>query len=225
MFRIWNEVFCGGPSKSSCGSSNRLVRVVGVQANPRSTTINAPWPAYQVLTWQNAYQEVDALAVAPYFNPNPTEQPTITGYTLDQFFDFLNNTVIPRVITGMTDNATYALSLGLQPITYEGGQHLVELLPSSDPGYAALSDLMNRANRETRMGTAYTRLLNAWRSAGGHLFTHFVNIGAYASGGAGRFGALENLFQMNQQTFRSNSGGSPKFDALMDFITNNSKWW
>ena len=54
----------------------------------------------------------------------------------------------------------------------------------------------------------YTKLLQAWKKAGGTLFTHYLDRGVPTK--CGSWGALEYVEQ----------NGSPKYNALMDFIDN-----
>jgi hypothetical protein len=65
------------------------------------------------------------------------------------------------------------------------------------------------------MGTVYTQMFTIWKQNGGHLFEHFVNTMQQASGAVGRFGALQSLLD----------NGSPKYNAIMNFIQSNPKWW
>ena len=69
--------------------------------------------------------------------------------------------------------------------------------------------LFRSANRDPRMGDLYQRILESWHNSGGGLFMHYASVGQY--GRYGSWGALEN---MGLQT-------SPKYDALIRFITAN----
>ncbi|MEK7623954.1 MAG: hypothetical protein AAB408_04815, partial [Patescibacteria group bacterium] len=199
LFGIWNEIFGGR-------SDRRLVRVLSTQsANP--------WTGLQVMQWQNTYEQADALSIAPYFNTRPNDEAAVVGYSLDQLFNYINNTLVPANITEMNNNAANARQYGLELLAYESGQHLVE--SGGQVANTTLNNLYNSANRDPRMGTAYTTFLNGWKNAGGHLMEHFLNVMHYDAGGVGRFGSLESMDQAS----------SPKYDALMNFITNNPKWW
>lgn len=202
MFRIWNDVYGG--------RSTRVVRVLAGQMNP--------WTGVQIMDWQNAYQEADAYAIAPYFNTNPTDEARVAAYNTTQLFDYINSTLIPNVELQITGNAENTRTRNIELITYEGGQHLIER-----PGYennANMNRLYDDANRDPRMGEVYTRLLTSWKNNGGHLFMHLTNVTQYMPGNVGRFGSLESLVQ-NNVPVRS----SAKYDALQNFIRNNPRWW
>lgn len=96
---------------------------------------------------------------------------------------------------------------GLQLVAYEGGQHIVGVgkVNNNDK----LNNFFIEVNRHPEMYNVYTQLLNNWQKAGGGLFMHFVDIGKPSRHGS--WGALEYLEQ----------SGSPKYDALIDFIQNN----
>ena len=81
---------------------------------------------------------------------------------------------------------------------------------SNDVG---LTNLYIAANRDARMGEAYTTYLQKWKDAGGQLFTYFVSIKQATKWGS--WGALENVVQT----------GSPKYDALINFVSHNPCWW
>jgi hypothetical protein len=93
---------------------------------------------------------------------------------------------------------------GLRLVAYEGGQHLVQA------GDEKITEFFVNLNRQPEMYDIYTQLLNRWKDAGGTLFMHFSDIAR--PGRWGSWGALEYLEQP----------GSPKYDALIDFIDQNS---
>jgi len=76
-----------------------------------------------------------------------------------------------------------------------------------------LTKFFMELNRRPEMYDIYTQLLNSWKQAGGSLFMHFVDVGGFSKWGS--WGALEYVEQK----------GSPKYDALMDFIDKNPCWW
>ena len=158
---------------------------------------------------------VDALAVAPYFG-----YPVPDTFTLDQFFTEMMSGglvtsggypggMVKQVLDWVASNYATAKTYGLPLVAYEGGQTLVDFSHSD----TALQNLYAAANRDPRMGTAYTTFLNGWKSIGGTLFNHFNDVGAYTTWGF--WGALENILQTN----------SPKYDALINFISANPCWW
>ncbi|NEO64408.1 MAG: cellulose-binding protein, partial [Moorea sp. SIO4G2] len=92
----------------------------------------------------------------------------------------------------------------LQLVAYEGGQHLVK----SDN--QKLTEFFIELNRHPKMYKIYTELLNEWKNQNGGLFMHFSDIGKPSKWGS--WGALEHVYQKS----------SPKYDALIDFIDQNS---
>lgn len=205
IFRIWSGIF---------GSSARQ-RIVRVLASHHEQ----PGVGITIMDWNNAYREADALAFGAYFGNitgNPVERNRIRNFTPEQLIrDLQRNTTsessIPTTIRYAQENIGNARARGLSPIVYEGGQHLVDFNdrnPNSD-----INILFDAANRHPLMGDAYTQLFNSWKSIGGRHFCHAYAVGRYGAGG--RWGALETLSQER----------SPKYDALMNFISGNPRWW
>lgn len=164
-----------------------------------------------------AAQNVDAFAVAPYFGYAVPDT-----LTLDQLFTeilsggFVSAAnggypggMIAQTLNWAQTNYSMASSYGIALVAYEGGQSLVDPTGSD----TALGTLYLEANRDPRMGAAYTALLNGWKNLGGALFNNFNDIQPYSKWGY--WGALENY----QQTT------SPKYAALMNFIAANPCWW
>lgn len=199
LFGIWNDVFNGR-------NDTRLVRLLSTQsANP--------WTGLQVMQWQNANLQADALTIAPYFNTRATEELTVQNYSVDEYFNYINTQLLPQKMNEISSNAANASQYGLSLMAYEGGQHLVE--SPAQEGNRSLNVLYDAANRDPRMRTVYDTYLNGWRTNGGTLMAHFLNVMHYDVGHVGRFGALESMSQ----------NSSPKYDAIMDFISRNPKWW
>ena len=120
----------------------------------------------------------------------------------------------------MSNQAKLARNYGVDLLAYEGGQHLVGInYPSShdDPGAKVINDkitqLFRNANRDDRMGTAYTRHLNDWKDVGGKLFAVFDAVGP--SSQSGSWGIKEY----------QNQSSPPKHSAVQSFMTNNPCWW
>ena len=120
----------------------------------------------------------------------------------------------------MADQASLAQRFGVDLLAYEGGQHLVGInYPSShnDPAAKAINDkiiqLFRNANRDSRMGTAYTQHLNDWKQVGGKLFAVFDAVGP--SSQSGSWGIKEY----------QNQSSSPKHTAVQQFITDENCWW
>ena len=195
----------------------RVIRVFG----------SGPYPYYNSswLGWKDpggnfsgtVGQNVDVLAFAPYFGYAVPDT-----FTLDQLFTEMMSGglvstanggypggMIKQMLDESADDYSVASSFGLALVTYEGGQGLVDYSGSD----TALEALYAAANRDPRMGTAYTTLLNGWKSLGGNLFINFTDIQQYSK--FGYWGALENYQDTN----------SPKYGALTGFISANSCWW
>lgn len=200
IFEIWSAQL-GGPS--------RLVRVMAAQAS------NA-WTAAQVLDYQNAKAKTDVLAVAPYFGARlgrPVEMDRIKAMTVAELLDEIENEALPIAISDIKQSAAAAQARNLPLVAYEGGQHLAGVGGVENDG--KVNDLFDRVNRHRRMGTIYRKYLNAWKAAGGQMFTHFLHVGGYNKWG--RWGSLEYQEQLRAD--------APKFDALQKFIEEVPKWW
>ncbi|MDQ3812834.1 MAG: hypothetical protein M3347_02655, partial [Armatimonadota bacterium] len=189
IFAIWEEVF--GP--------NRLVRVLATQAS------NA-WTSRTALRFENTYNYVDALAIAPYFSVHPDEQAQVRNMTLNQFMEHIRTVLLPRVKGYTSQQQAVASEYTVDLIAYEAGQHLVATGPYQDD--PVLNALYDAANRSPRMGLIYSRYLQDWTEEGGQLLVHLTNCSVYNKWG--RFGSLEYLAQSRWE--------APKYDALQRFI-------
>jgi hypothetical protein len=164
---------------------------------------------------------IGAVAIAPYFGYTvPDSWTSDPDGGLTRLFQEINQGgadpnwaggyptgMIQQAIDWTTAQKANANFYGLDLVAYEGGQTLVD---SND---ATTTVLYEAANRDSRMGTAYTTYLYKWKQAGGGLFSDFADIGASTKFGS--WGALENVLATS----------SPKYDALLNFITNNPCWW
>ena len=200
VFRIWRQVF--GQSAS------RVVRVVGTQAS-------VPWVSETLLTHRKLHERVDALAIAPYFGliaKHETET-EIARLSLDELLERTENELLPKAIKYMQDQAEVAQRFGLTLVAYEGGQHFAAVRGVENN--EEINTLFDAINRHPRMKDLYLRYLAAWREAGGQLFVNFINCGSYTKWG--RFGLREYVDQPREE--------APKFDAVMQFIEQNPRWW
>jgi hypothetical protein len=109
----------------------------------------------------------------------------------------------------ITNLAPYKLPL----LAYEGGQNF------ADGTTNALNTLYMAANRDPRMGQAYTRYFQQWKNGGGQLFMHYSDIGVESKYGS--WGALESIMQ----TTTPLSSAPPKWQAIQNFISGNPCWW
>src|SRR6202453_4375746 len=105
--------------------------------------------------------------------------------------------------------APYKLPL----LAYEGGQNFAN--GSTD----ALNTLYMAANRDPRMGQAYTRYFEEWKTNGGQLFIYFNDVGVESKYGS--WGALESIMQ----TTTPLKSSPPKWQAIQNFISGTPCWW
>lgn len=108
-------------------------------------------------------------------------------------------------------HANVARKKNLKLVTYEGGSHIVGIGDAQNNDQ--LTEFLIAINRHPEMHKVYLDLLNIWKQAGGTLFTHFSDIGIPSKYGS--WGALEYVSQ----------NGSPKYNALIQFIDKNPCWW
>jgi len=199
IFGIWEDVF---------GGTDRLVRILAAQsANP--------WTSEQVTDFEDAYKHGDALGIAPYFGNalgNPKTQNEITQMTVDQVLDKCaeyiekNNQVIAK-------QARLAKERGLRLVAYEAGQHLVGHggAENNEP----LMELFHAANRHRRMKQLYLDYLTGWKQNGGTLAAIFSSMGRYSKWGS--WGLMEHQGQPPAE--------APKYQAVLQFLQDNPKWW
>lgn len=200
VFRIFEEVF---------GSDDRLVEVIASQ-------VGNIWWHRELLGVPGVREHADALAVAPYFGHEvgaPEREGWLVRTSLELILDHLENVSLPETIEATRVSAAFARKNGLELIAYEGGQHLVA--NPAIQGNPVVNEKLDAVNRHPRMKALTLRLLRAWRQAGGKTFVYY----AFASTPSrwGRFGALEYLDQPIDQAV--------KYDALMQFIEANPRWW
>ncbi len=202
--------------KSVWGSdSNRVIRVFGGQAGYvglNQSGLASNW--YSPYFTGTVAANVDALAIAPYFGYTVPDT-----FTLDQLFTEMNSGglvtggypggMVQQALSWVASNYALAQSLGLTLIGYEGGQTLVDYTGTD----TALENLYAAANRDPRMGTAYTTFLNGWKANGGQVFNHYTDTGAQSK--FGYWGSLEDVLQTS----------SSKYNALTAFISATPCWW
>ncbi len=200
IFQIFETVF---------GGTDRLVRVMASQAAN-------DWVSDQELSFENASQYTDALAIAPYFGGylgHSDQRDRVAAMSVDDLYVELRDVAVPQAIQWIQDQAAVAQTYGVELIAYEGGQHLVGIGPVQNDD--TINALFDAINRDPRMGELYTLYLEGWRDNGGHVFVQYTDV--YRFTRYGRWGSLEYLDQPRSD--------APKYDALMTFIDNNPKWW
>ncbi|MGQ4650668.1 cellulose-binding protein [Lyngbya aestuarii] len=207
--------------------SKRIKCVMGTQ------TVN-PWVAQQALNcdqWQESpcYKHgIDALAIASYFAGGlgrPEYESAIDSWLnnpkVDEFEQGItqlkNGSVFGKEeysVKGLKplfeDYSKIAQDKGLELVVYEGGTHVVGR--GGVENNEKLTEFFIKLHRKPELYDIYTEMLEAWKSSQGTrtLFMHFTDIGKPSKWGS--WGALEHVEQ----------DGSPRYDALIDFIDKNA---
>jgi hypothetical protein len=166
---------------------------------------------------------IDAVAIAPYMGGAvPSAWTSQLDGGLANLFQSLYSQNDPSVPAGgfiaqdaawikefIANLAPYKLPL----LAYEGGQTFAN--GSTD----ALNNLYMTANRDPRMGQAYARYLQQWRTGGGQLFMLYNDVGAGSKYGS--WGAIESI----TQTTTPLSSAPPKWQAIQSFLSGTPCWW
>ena len=181
------------------GSSDKFTRVLASQ-------FVSDFRTNMILEFENAYKHADALAVAPYFSTHNVEADKIKS--LSDVFAHIDAQK-PAWIEALNKQAELAERYSLDLIAYEGGQHQVQ---SNDE---RLTELFIQANRDPRMGEQYTWHLDQWKKAGGKHFVVFTSPARYSKWGS--WGIKEYITQPRSE--------APKYDAVLDWMEDNPKWW
>jgi len=199
IFKIWQEVF---------GGTNRLIRVLAAQsANP--------WTSEQVMDFEDAYKNADALGIAPYFGyelGSPKTQNEVAKMSVDAVLDACQG-LIKKGNETIDRQAQLAKARGLRLVAYEGGQHLVG--HGGAENNKQLEELFHAANRHTRMKQLYLEYLDGWKEAGGTMMAIFSSMGRYSKWGS--WGLMEYHSQPIDE--------APKYQAVLEFLENNPRWW
>jgi hypothetical protein len=211
---IWKQTF---------GSQrNRVVCVISSFA--RTPDIARETLACPLVSNTPCANTVDAYAVAPYFgdylalkqNRSIVKQWASSPNGVDNVFaELMNGGLIPNgpaggaiplaYNNGIKGSAAVAKEFGVKLLAYEGGQHLKRDDPPHTLRDPEILGMFLKANQDPRMGQLYREYLNTWRRSGGDLFMHFYGVAQSEPNTA--FGMLET----------SNSGSTPKYNALMDY--------
>ncbi len=217
---IWAQVWGAEANRVNC--------VAGIQPG------NA-WAAGHVLDCplyaaQNAGQtcyshHIRGVAVAPYFGGyigDGTHKATLESWTTEadgglahlfteifqggQFPDSPAGGALASAQRVLNASVAFASARNLETYSYEGGQHLVGL--GSALSSQAITNLFTQANRDARMGQAYSTYLQGWKGSGAALFTQWTSVGSYSLWGS--WGLLEYRDQQH----------SAKFDAVQQFLSS-----
>jgi Ca2+-binding RTX toxin-like protein len=223
---IWREVFA---------ESNNAPTLTTVFAT-QSAYIGLANYALEATSWvaqghRAPKESFDAYAIAPYFGNDlgdPSYLETVRAWAnsgeagMAAAFEYLRNggllnpndplgRSLVAIRNEIAANKAIADQHGLELIAYEGGQHIVGWGGVQD--YPEVVEFFTRLNRDPRMGELYTEYLNVWKELGGGLFANFSDVVASSKWGA--WGAKESW---NQES-------APKYDALVNFIDSNDRWW
>ena len=227
----WNRNWYGMRSAQVCdlwkgawgADRNRVICVLGAQAAYAYSATEALDCPY----WAGApcsAHGIGAVAIAPYFGDRnvPAQWIAQPDGGLALLFRSLVSGGDPDVPDGgwlhetAEWEAAYAATAAhyhLPLIGYEGGQGFIG--GSNDPA----TRLLIAANRDSRMGAAYTEYLQQWKANGGQLFVLFNDIDTFSQ--FGEWGALESLMQWKQSAAQP----PPKWRAIQGFIGNTPCWW
>ena len=199
IFDMWEQTF---------GGTDRIVRVMG------------SWTGWtrlseMLLSYRNAYQKTDAIAIAPYFFPSfkSAQKAKSVSQLFQLMYDPKEQYSIPKVLGYIHKNAQVAEKFGVDLIAYEGGQHLVDWKSRNTESHP--TKLMIAANKDWRMAKAYSIFMRGWRDNGGKLFVNFSAPRTYQWFGS--WGTKEYITQPINK--------APKHRALLQYARKNPCWW
>lgn len=202
FFKIWEDVY------RKDGGHQRFVRIIGGwDTRPDISGI--------ILAYNNTYESVDALAIAPYIGGN------LRGFraakTVDDIFELLTDKKsyrsLPKVVDEIKKQADLAKTFGVRLIAYEGGQGLVDWAAKDYLQHP--NPLFYAANRDKRMNDLYLELYDQWRALGADLFVAFS--APRSCNWSGCWGLKEHIRQDPEK--------APKLLASRDFGKKNKCWW
>lgn len=203
-FEIWKSVY------GATALSQRVVRVFGAQA-ANSFTASAP------MSWLDAHQKVDGVAIAPYIDPSfygkTSNAEALAQKTPNQVLDDFLAEIRTVVKTRIRNHKT---ALGPYPnkrlLIYEINSHLIsEKMPSTLKD--TILDIYRQAHRLPRCRTIFREFFETLGSETGS-FPNFFNF-VSPMNHFGLWGALEYQDQPNAE--------APRFQAIQDYI-NNTPW-
>lgn len=178
-----------------------VVRVMGAQ-------YGNPWTSDVILSFEDAHENVDALAIAPYFGislGSPSNIWETVDMTKAEIFEACREEILGEQKDLIDGHADIAEKFGLELISYEGGQHMVGYAGSE--GVPELTETLIEANRDPAMYDLYTDMLNVWRGRTSAPFVSYSHCREYTQWGS--WGALE---YQDQPLWEAH-----KFRALADF--------
>jgi len=214
MCDIWRSVWHSDP---------RLVCVLGAQAAWSFTASEPLKCSYWTEGAPCSGHAINAVAVAPYMGGDvPSAWTSQPDGGLANLFQSLYSQNDPSIPAGgfMAQDAAWLKDLvktltpyKLPLLAYEGGQSF------ANGSTEALNNLYMAANRDPRMGQAYARYFQVWKSGGGQLFVYYNDVGGESRYGS--WGALESIMQATTPL----SNAPPKWQAIQNFILGTPCWW
>ncbi len=200
IVQIFDRVFAS--------DKGRIVRVIAGHAhNEHSNEVLLD--SFDDKQINRAANRVDVLAIAPYLGgslaSDLAEQGKAGSVSVPELLDKLEGLVRTDVAEATRNNYKIAQRHGLRLTAYEGGQHLVANGEAS--GNGAFVDKLIAANRNPRMRSIYTRMLDAWYDNSGHGLLMLFNF-AETPNKYGAWGLLENQEQP--------LSAAPKYQAFFD---------
>jgi hypothetical protein len=218
--------------KSVWGSdASRVVCVLGAQGASTYTATESLGCPFWKQGAPCSGHGIGAVAIAPYFAYSvPTEWASSINSGLTELFASFSSQNAPSIPAGgalaqaSANEAQYTAMLSsykLPLIAYEGGQTLISFPNgvTSSGANTPLTNLYIAANRDSRMGSAYTTYLEQWKANGGELFMLFADVSTYSQ--YGEWGAIESVMQTTSPV----SSSPPKWQAIQNFMSANACWW
>jgi hypothetical protein len=231
IFTLWQQAFTDNHRPVE-----NIVEVLGTQQGDIILT-------EEMLKYNDASDQVDAIAMAPYFFGcidrnipicQQAEHVLSEVENIDDIFNILQTdyeppykgdpSAIEGTMAKVRRQAEVTSQYGVELITYEGGQHLTIMgsmgdLPQEEK--IRLRGLFKQANRDPRMKEAYLSLLEHWYD----MHKEYGNVGLftlYTSAQSfydyGNWGIQEYLNQPRED--------APKYDAIMSFQEKIGVcWW
>lgn len=212
---IWTEVY--GPD-----AANQLVRVIATQTAFKGLE-EAQLEAHDAVTHGHhaPHESFDAYAITGYFDGGLTDAGNLdtvrewaamgaAGRDLafqqlefGNVIDERDGVSLAKLVDLFAYQGNVADTYGLDLVAYEGGPHLFSSFDDS------LTEFFVTLNRDPRMGALVTKMLDAFKAAGGDRFAYFQDVSSY--GRFGSWGALESIYDDH----------APKFDAIVDWSRDN----
>jgi len=200
MYKLWETVW--GANK------DRVINVFAWQ----TTNINPDmWIDLAFSTWFKSSQynpggvQPEFYANAPYMWDQDSWSNNYPA-NVDQAFAGVNADLdVDNAI--ITSQKAYATAHGLQYGTYEAGQHW-----TTGGSNIAADAVYIQANRDSRMGSAYTQYLNNWKNNGNGLMMLYSSCGVYANYGS--WGLIEY--------YNQDVNTAPKYLAVKNFLSGTN---